>query len=374
MIKAKDFEQIKLEKMEDIQVFCGSDGLSLQCLFFSLYRSFPSLYAFLTDEAHMNYVFDTPKILDELKTLYPDTQAVVYTQVNIQTKKETTGINLFIPDKQLIVRVEPVPNESYILYKNGNEEEVEKLASIFLEHFKKPEAAPNNVYTVAYDSCFYLNKLPTKDYSELDIAKNYNDDFFKESMKIESFIKREDDSGLLILHGEKGTGKSTYIRYLISTNPDKKFVYIPASMVNILTQPNFSTFLMSLQNHIIILEDCEEAIKDRKTNGTPAAVSLLLNMTDGLLSDGLGLKFICTFNDDVKNIDTALLRKGRLVSKYEFTCLDTEKSNKLLEELYMEKYENGEYNTCPQTNKPMSLANIYHFYEDSYEQERKKIM
>ena len=151
-------------------------------------------------------------------------------------------------------------------------------------------------------------------------------------------------------------------------------MYIPASLVSILGQPNFSTFLMTLQNHIIILEDCEEAIKDRKSNGSPAAVSLLLNMTDGLLSDGLGLKFICTFNDDVKNIDPALLRKGRLVSKYEFKELCVEKANMLLDELYREKWENGEYKYEPVTSKPFSLADIYHFYESSYEKERKKII
>ena len=122
------------------------------------------------------------------------------------------------------------------------------------------------------------------------------------------------------------------------------------------------------------MEDCEEAIKDRKTNGTPAAVSLLLNMTDGLLSDGLGLKFICTFNDDVKNIDAALLRKGRLVSKYEFKALCVDKANDLLKSLYEEDYKNGKYENEPVTEKPLSLADIYHFYEASYEKERRKII
>ena len=131
---------------------------------------------------------------------------------------------------------------------------------------------------------------------------------------------------------------------------------------------------MTLQDHIIILEDCEEAIKDRKANGSPAAVSLLLNLTDGLLSDGLGLKFICTFNDDVKNIDKALLRKGRLVSKYEFKALCVEKANELLKTLYEEDYKAGKYENEPVTEKALSLADIYHFYEASYEKERRKII
>lgn len=376
MISTQGFKQIKLEDKTAVETFCTSDGLSLQSLFFAVFNEFPSLYTYKSDEAHSSYYFDTKEILKDLKNLYgeDDVQLVVYTLFNLQTAEEETGLNIYLKKEGLFARIEKSPNETYILYRNGNESEVEKLTEEFKKFYKKPTLPPNNVYTVAYENGFYLNKLPTKDFSELDILKHYNDDFAVENEIIKKFVETEDESGLLILHGDKGTGKSTYIRHLISSNPEKKFVYIPANLVGILSQPNFSTFLMTLQNHIIILEDCEEAIKDRKTNGTPAAVSLLLNLTDGLLSDGLGLKFICTFNDDVKNIDAALLRKGRLVSKYEFKSLCVEKANELLKTLYEEDYKNGKYKNEPVTEKPLSLADIYHFYEASYEKERRKII
>ena len=376
MISTQGFKQIKLEDKTAVETFCTSDGLSLQSLFFAVFNEFPSLYTYKSDEAHSSYYFDTKEILKDLKNLYgeDDVQRVVYTLFNLQTAEEETGLNIYLKKEGLFARIEKSPNETYILYRNGNEAEVEKLTEEFKKFYKKPTLPPNNVYTVAYENGFYLNKLPTEDFSELDILKHYNDDFALENEIIKKFVETEDESGLLILHGDKGTGKSTYIRHLISSNPEKKFVYIPANLVGILSQPNFSTFLMTLQNHIIILEDCEEAIKDRKTNGTPAAVSLLLNLTDGLLSDGLGLKFICTFNDDVKNIDAALLRKGRLISKYEFKALCVEKANELLKTLYEEDYKNGKYKNEPVTEKPLSLADIYHFYEASYEKERRKII
>lgn len=377
MIKA-GYKQIKLDGKSAVETFCTADGLSLQSLFFALYNEFPSLYTYKCDEAHAGYFFDTQEILADLKNLYGEdgVQTVIYTVLNLQTDQEDTGLNIFLPAKKMLARIEKTPSETYVLYHNGNEADVEELTSELKKFYKKRPLPPNNVYTVAYENGFYLNKLPTKDFSNLDILMNYNDDFVAENESIKKFVETDDDSGLLILHGSKGTGKSTYIRHLISSNPEKRFVYIPANLVSILSQPNFSTFLMTLQNHVIILEDCEEAIKDRKTSGAPAAVSLLLNMTDGLLSDGLGLKFICTFNDDVKNIDDALLRKGRLVSKYKFGPLCVEKSNELLRMLYREKWENGEYEGKdePVTDKPMSLADIYHFYEPSYEQERKKII
>ena len=376
MISTQGFKQVKLEDKTAVETFCTSDGLSLQSLFFAVFNEFPSLYTYKSDEAHSSYYFDTKGILGDLKNLYgeDDVQLVVYTLFNLQTAEEDTGLNIYLKKEGLFARVEKSPSETYILYRNGNEVEVEKLTEEFKKFYKKPSLPPNNVYTVAYENGFYLNKLPTKDFSELDILKNYNDDFVTENEIIKKFVEAENESGLMILHGDKGTGKSTYIRHLISSNPEKKFVYIPANLVNMLSQPNFSSFLMTLQDHIIILEDCEEAIKDRKANGSPAAVSLLLNLTDGLLSDGLGLKFICTFNDDVKNIDSALLRRGRLISKYEFKPLATDKANALLEELYGEKFDNGEYEISPTTDKPLSLADIYHFYEASYEKERRKII
>ena len=63
-----------------------------------------------------------------------------------------------------------------------------------------------------------------------------------------------------------------------------------------------------------------------------------------------------------------------MISKYEFKPLATDKANALLEELYGEKFDKGEYEISPATDKPLSLADIYHFYEASYEKERRKII
>jgi ATP-dependent 26S proteasome regulatory subunit len=74
------------------------------------------------------------------------------------------------------------------------------------------------------------------------------------------------------------------------------------------------------------------------------------------------MKFICTFNDNMKNIDTALLRKGRLISKYEFKPLDIKKGNAILAKLGIEA----------ELTKPLALSDIFNFLEDGYENEQKK--
>ncbi len=140
-------------------------------------------------------------------------------------------------------------------------------------------------------------------------------------------------------------------------------------MIRLLGEPGLGDFIMSLKNNIVILEDCEDVIRTRKSSmSSSSAVSLLLNMGDGLLSDDLELKFICTFNENISNIDDALLRKGRLACKYEFKELSVEKSNNLLAELY------GDRDPVPVTYKPMTLADIYNIDGEDYKNERKTII
>ena len=42
--------------------------------------------------------------------------------------------------------------------------------------------------------------------------------------------------------------------------------------------------------------------------------------------------------------------------------------------LYEDDWKEGKYETEPVTDKPLSLADIYHFYQASYEKERRKII
>ena len=93
-------------------------------------------------------------------------------------------------------------------------------------------------------------------------------------------------------------------------------------------------------------------------------VSLLLNMTDGLMADDLSIKFICTFNEDMRTIDPALLRKGRCVAKYEFKPLCKEKAEMLLKERGIDAI----------VEKPITLADIYHYEDADYQIKKNSII
>ena len=305
-----------------------------------------------------------------------DTEFICYITKNMENKEENFGFCVIMKKKNLYARVESSISECYILYDNHNDGSLRELIEIFEENYIAPEEEKANIYKISQCmSGFCLQKSRIKEVPDFSIEREYNDDFPYIENKITKFIADNDKSGIIILHGEKGTGKTTYIRNLISKNLDKKFVFIPPDLVSLLGQPSFTSFINTLNNHIIIIEDCENVIRDRQTTGENSAVSTLLNMSDGLLADDLSIKFICTFNANINDIDPALLRKGRLICKYEFKPLSVEKTNSLLEFIYTKNQENNEnVIEYPQVNKPLTLADIYNFEEDSYETIKKPII
>jgi len=154
---------------------------------------------------------------------------------------------------------------------------------------------------------------------------------------------------LILFYGEQGTGKTTYIKKLLSEFTNKTFIYVPSNILNIVSSPDFINFISRHKESILILEDSEKIIVSRDNGNSTDSIINLLNLTDGLLGDALGLKIICTFNTSINNIDKALLRKGRLQVSYEFDKLKAKKVKVLLDSI---KQTNKEI-------KDMTIAEIY---------------
>ena len=360
---------------KDSESYGNVDGLSLQNIFYARTGTFPSCYLFdYNSRTRNDWYVDTEAMRDWLNSdnangLGPMEMIQYYTKCMDKDEENKDNLTLCVVllNEQIAFRIDKRIEDCYILFAN-NKYHLAKFIADVIESFYKKKEAKKNIYwrLCCSQTGFYLEQGDVKAPENFDITELYNDDCIKEDKKIQNFIKTEETSGLVIMHGPKGTGKSSYIKNLVSSNPDKKFVYVPSNIINLFGDPSFGSFLATLNKHIIVLEDCENIIQDRKSNGGmgASAVSLLLNLTDGILSDDLNIKFICTFNDDMKNIDPALLRKGRLVSKYEFKNLNTDKANALLDKLGFEGT----------TNKPLSLAEIFYFEEDSYENKKNSII
>lgn len=157
---------------------------------------------------------------------------------------------------------------------------------------------------------------------DIDVKKNYNDDLPYDKYK--EFCEK-DGSGLALMYGIAGSGKTSLIKKLIYDCSDTNFYIMDFSMLQNIVSGQFLAFLLKLQNAVIIMEDCEYILKRRDTHENPL-INSLLNITDGLVGDALNIRFLCTFNAALTDIDEALLRPGRLKVKYEFKALNKDKT------------------------------------------------
>lgn len=199
---------------------------------------------------------------------------------------------------------------------------------------------------------------------KLELEMNYGSGFIPVHQKIISRLNEQKGKGLVLLHGEPGTGKTHYLKYLASKIKNKKVMFIPPYLADFITSPEMTPFLIQNANSVLFIEDAEKVITDRTTNGSNG-VSNILNLTDGILSDILNIQVVATFNMDKKQIDSALLRKGRLIAEHKFGKLNVEESNKLINHLKI-----GEY----VTKIPMTLTEIYNIGEKEFKsEERTKI-
>lgn len=194
---------------------------------------------------------------------------------------------------------------------------------------------------------------------DINIEENYNEDFLPVYKDIESFLSSR-ESGLVVLRGTVGSGKTSFIRHLITTHP-YNYILITNALAEHIASPEFISFMLDNKDSVFILEDCEQILMDRGTNFN-SAISTILNMSDGLLSDIFNIKFICTFNADINKIDPALLRKGRCYANYEFKPLCLKKTNALLRKL-----------KHPESTYPMTLAEIYNYENASCTVETQKL-
>lgn len=176
---------------------------------------------------------------------------------------------------------------------------------------------------------------------DMKLEFNYGSKFLPISDKIIDRLTNS-NKGLFLFHGVPGSGKTQYLRYLISMlSEEKTIIYVPSSMMYNIADPEFVSFIGGFKDTLLLLEDAENILANT-VDDRSQAVSNILNMTDGLLNDYMDIQIIATFNTDAKLIDNALKRAGRLQISYKFNKLSKTDANILAKELGLTKtFESG---------------------------------
>jgi hypothetical protein len=242
------------------------------------------------------------------------------------------------------------------LYNHRDDELVDWIKALYQKIKLECEKEKTTYFKVLSKSGFdyYTEDIEIKEL-ELKVDEYYNDDFREVHDIIDESLK-VDSSGLILLHGAPGTGKTSYIKYLLGNHEGRDFIFIPNDFVNELLQPNFISFLITNKNATLVIEDAEKVIISRESNSHNSVVSTILQLTDGLFSDFLNIKIICTFNTSIEKVDKALLRKGRMIAYYEFKALHAARADAMLEDM----------GHSPR-GKDMTLAEIFNLEEREFE-------
>lgn len=249
-----------------------------------------------------------------------------------------------------------------ILHDGNQAGFIDEITRLLLQFKRRQRRQPLEINLVIESSGVLDLKPMEIRRTKLDLDLFYEWDLREVDALIRKRLGRKKDKGIILLHGLPGTGKTTYLRYLIG-KMKKRVLFLSPAVAGNLMNPDFIELIMDNPDTVLIIEDAEDIIRDRKYS-PGSAVSNLLNISDGLLADFLNVQLICTFNSSLTFIDPALMRKGRLIAKYEFGKLSVAKAQRLSDHLGF----------SVQIRKPMTIAEIANPHEKDQQGSRVEVL
>jgi hypothetical protein len=144
---------------------------------------------------------------------------------------------------------------------------------------------------------------------------------------LESYHKS--GNSILLLTGEPGTGKTSFIRYYLNTWELDSIVTYDEQVMQ--RDDFYINFLTNPAKNVLIVEDADLLLAARE-DGENKIMSKFLNVSDGLVK-AMDKKIIFSTNiTQLDRIDSAVIRPGRCFDVLEFRKLNLDEANVICEE------------------------------------------
>lgn len=270
----------------------------------------------------------------------------VHVCLNRRRSHEAVAL-VFLLEDVLVTTVE-YADDLVVLAPPGKR--MEELAAVERNIFDHP-AHTNGMHVLSWQVDGYALRPCTVDSDLASLEKYFNDDLVESDKLIREKLSDFRNRGIVLLHGMPGTGKTTYLKHLLSTL-DKKSVVVPTDFIQSLNFPAVISLLHRTPDIIIVCEDIDDFVMEGNILGT-SWVTNVANYTDSVLSHYNNVRFLFTCSQPPDKLAKPLTRSGRIMASYEFKPLTVEKCNALLA---------IRYPGCT-TDHEMTLADVINYHE-----------
>ena len=228
--------------------------------------------------------------------------------------------------------------------------------SNFVDLTSLTSASESKVNLLSRDSTrFFFNTFALQKHPFLSAAfSQKNNEFF--GSIVDKLASKKPYGRIHIFHGPPGTGKTSFIKSLITETLEKfssikekekkryfdsrkiVFVYIPVSTFSFFSSPEAVGTLLDegfseTSRIIFVIEDADNIIKKRVYDGDDKdTLSNLLNFCDGITGQIFDIQCIVTSNIALDKIDPAFIRPGRLGSLVHFDVFSEDEKRRFCKE------------------------------------------
>lgn len=220
---------------------------------------------------------------------------------------------------------------------SNSKEFVDKIKEKILPYFVTPKVI-GCVYAIT-SNMGQLNLTNIGNAGMELVRQNYDDQVLKDYDFVIKELRAKSPSGrIVVLEGAPGTGKTHMVKALTLEVPDAMFVIISPNMVSSLGGPELLPLLLRYRQSkgpiILVIEDADKCLITRAGGEADTGIiQSILNLGDGIIGSLLDIRIIATTNAKKFEMDSAILRPGRLSKRLEVGLLNSVSSKKIFSSL-----------------------------------------